>query len=182
MVRLFQNLVGNALKYRKPDVSPVIHVSAEQPGSEWVITVQDNGIGFDPKHSKEIFSPFKRLHSQQEYEGTGVGLAIVSPHCGRAWWPHVGRIATRTRRMLPLFFADRRESTIQIHAACSTGLEWPLRKATAPSRRGSSRGAAIWLPRLDSSSRLAKPGTPSTPKGRFRLPARNRHLRRSKIA
>jgi two-component system, chemotaxis family, sensor kinase Cph1 len=89
MVRLFQNLIGNALKYRKPDVSPVIHVSAEQRGSEWVITVRDNGIGFDPKHSKEIFSPFKRLHSQEEYEGTGVGLAIcrriVEGHGGRIW-------------------------------------------------------------------------------------------------
>lgn len=89
MVRLFQNLVANALKYRKPDVPPVIHISAQQQGSEWLITVEDNGIGFDPKHAKEIFSAFKRLHSQQEYEGTGVGLAIcrriVERHGGRIW-------------------------------------------------------------------------------------------------
>ena len=89
MVRLFQNLVGNALKYRKADTPPAIHVSAEQKNSAWVITVQDNGIGFDPKYAKDIFSPFKRLHGQQEYSGTGIGLAIcrriVERHGGHIW-------------------------------------------------------------------------------------------------
>lgn len=89
MVRLFQNLIGNALKYRKPDVPPVIHVSAQQQDSMWMITVQDNGIGFDPKDAKHIFSPFKRLHAEQEYPGSGVGLAIcrriVERHGGRIW-------------------------------------------------------------------------------------------------
>ncbi len=89
MVRLFQNLVGNALKYRKADAPPAIHVSAEQKNSAWIITVQDNGIGFDPKYAKEIFSPFKRLHGQQEYSGTGIGLAIcrriVEHHGGHIW-------------------------------------------------------------------------------------------------
>jgi PAS domain S-box-containing protein len=89
MVRLFQNLVGNALKYRRAEASPQIHVSAQQRRGEWVITVQDNGIGFDQKHAREIFSQFKRLHSHEEYEGTGVGLAIcrriVEGHGGRIW-------------------------------------------------------------------------------------------------
>ena len=89
MVRLFQNLVGNALKYRKADMAPAIHVSAEQKNSAWVITVQDNGIGFDPKYAQDIFSPFKRLHGQQEYSGTGIGLAIcrriVERHGGHIW-------------------------------------------------------------------------------------------------
>jgi len=89
MVRLFQNLLGNAVKYRKPDVAPQIHVSAKQQNSEWVIVVQDNGIGFDPKYAREIFAPFKRLHSRDRYEGTGVGLAIcrriVENHKGRIW-------------------------------------------------------------------------------------------------
>ncbi|MDQ2946149.1 MAG: ATP-binding protein, partial [Acidobacteriota bacterium] len=89
MVRLFQNLVGNALKYRKADTPPAIHVSAEQKNSAWVITVRDNGIGFDPKYAKDIFSPFKRLHGQQEYSGTGIGLAIcrriVERHGGHIW-------------------------------------------------------------------------------------------------
>ncbi len=89
MVRLFQNLIGNAIKYRKPDTPPVIHVSAEQKKSAWVISVHDNGMGFDPKYSKEIFSPFKRLHAQHEIPGTGIGLSIcrriVERHGGSIW-------------------------------------------------------------------------------------------------
>lgn len=89
MVRLFQNLIGNALKYRKRDVPPAIHVSAEQRGTaEWIITVRDNGAGFDSRHAAEIFLPFRRLHTQ-EIPGTGVGLAIcrriVEKHGGRIW-------------------------------------------------------------------------------------------------
>jgi len=89
MVRLFQNLIGNALKYRKADEVPTIHVSAEQHDQEWVITVRDNGIGFDPQHAASIFTPFKRLHPAAQYSGTGVGLAIcrriVESHGGRIW-------------------------------------------------------------------------------------------------
>lgn len=89
MVRLFQNLIGNAIKYRKPNDPVRIHVSAEQRGSEWVISIQDNGIGFDPKHALDIFAPFKRLHTENEYPGTGVGLAIcrriVQAQGGRIW-------------------------------------------------------------------------------------------------
>jgi light-regulated signal transduction histidine kinase (bacteriophytochrome) len=89
MVRLFQNLIGNALKYRKPNQPPKIHVSAEQTGREWVITIEDNGIGFDPEYASTIFMPFKRLHQVAEYPGSGVGLAIckriVEAHGGRIW-------------------------------------------------------------------------------------------------
>jgi light-regulated signal transduction histidine kinase (bacteriophytochrome) len=89
MVRLFQNLIGNAIKYRKPDQPPKVHVSAEQKGAEWVISVSDNGIGFDPKYASTIFDPFKRLHTAEEYPGTGVGLAIcrriVQAQRGRIW-------------------------------------------------------------------------------------------------
>jgi len=89
MVRLFQNLIGNAVKYRKRNEPPGVHVSAEQKGEEWVISVRDNGIGFEPKFAATIFVPFKRLHSAEEYPGTGVGLAIcqriVQAHGGRIW-------------------------------------------------------------------------------------------------
>jgi len=89
MVRLFQNLIGNALKYRKPDQAPRIHVSAKYADGEWIIAVQDNGIGFDPQFAATIFMPFKRLQKASEYPGTGVGLAIcksiVEAHGGRIW-------------------------------------------------------------------------------------------------
>ncbi len=89
MVRLFQNIIGNAVKYRKPDQPPKVHVSAEQKGAEWVISIRDNGIGFDPQYASTIFEPFKRLHNAEEYSGTGVGLAIcrriVQSQRGRIW-------------------------------------------------------------------------------------------------
>ncbi|MEO8656834.1 MAG: ATP-binding protein [Bryobacteraceae bacterium] len=89
MVRLFQNLIGNAVKYRKPDQAPKVHVAAEQKGAEWVISIRDNGVGFDPKYALTIFEPFKRLHTTEEYPGTGVGLAIcrriVQAQRGRIW-------------------------------------------------------------------------------------------------
>ncbi len=89
MVRLFQNLVGNAVKYRKPGQPSKVHIGAAQKGSEWVISIRDNGIGFDPKYASSIFAPFKRLHTSDEYPGTGVGLAIcrriVQAQGGRIW-------------------------------------------------------------------------------------------------
>ncbi len=89
MVRLFQNLVGNAVKYRKPNEPPKVHISAEQRESEWLVSIRDNGIGFDPKDASAIFAPFKRLHTAEEYPGTGVGLAIcrriVQAQGGRIW-------------------------------------------------------------------------------------------------
>ncbi len=89
MVRLFQNLIGNAVKYRKADEPSHVHISAELTGAAWVFSIRDNGIGFDPKYASAIFQPFKRLHTAEEYPGTGVGLAIcrriVQAQGGRIW-------------------------------------------------------------------------------------------------
>jgi len=89
IVRLFQNLISNALKYRKRNEPPKVYVGAQQQGQEWVISIRDNGIGFDPKYANTIFGPFKRLHTAEEYPGTGVGLAIcrriVQSFGGRIW-------------------------------------------------------------------------------------------------
>lgn len=82
MRQLLQNLIGNALKFRRPDEPPVVKVSARKivkdTGREFLeISVSDNGIGFDEKYLDRIFNVFQRLHSRNEYEGTGMGLAIV---------------------------------------------------------------------------------------------------------
>ncbi len=86
--QVFQNLLSNALKYRKPDAPPCIQISAGRTGRSWVISITDNGIGFDPKYSDRIFTLFQRLHGQ-EYSGTGVGLAIckrvIEQAGGRIW-------------------------------------------------------------------------------------------------
>jgi light-regulated signal transduction histidine kinase (bacteriophytochrome) len=85
---VFQNLIGNALKFRGRDL-PQIHVSARLEGSHWLFSVQDNGIGIDPQHAKRIFEVFQRLHTRKEYAGTGIGLAIckkiVERRGGRIW-------------------------------------------------------------------------------------------------
>lgn len=74
--QLFQNLVSNAIKFRKKDEAPVVRIYCE-PGSNFSrIVIQDNGIGFDPKYADDIFMVFKRLHSYHEFEGSGVGLSI----------------------------------------------------------------------------------------------------------
>lgn len=88
MVQLWQNLLANAIKFRGDE--PVkIHVSARREQKHWVFSVQDNGIGIDPRHSERIFLIFQRLHSREAHTGTGIGLAIcrkiVERHHGRIW-------------------------------------------------------------------------------------------------
>jgi light-regulated signal transduction histidine kinase (bacteriophytochrome) len=76
MRQLFQNLIGNALKFHRPDVPPVVNVSATTEDGVVEIKVSDNGIGFDEKYVDRIFSVFQRLHDRSSYEGTGIGLAV----------------------------------------------------------------------------------------------------------
>ena len=89
LVRLFQNLVGNALKYAAPDRRPEISISSEGDGRMWTFSVTDNGIGIDPEYSDRVFGLFQRLQGRGAYEGNGVGLAlcrrIVEGHGGRIW-------------------------------------------------------------------------------------------------
>jgi light-regulated signal transduction histidine kinase (bacteriophytochrome) len=88
LTQLLQNLVGNSIKYRSKE-SPRIHISCSTLPSEEVISVQDNGIGIDPRYAESIFKLFKRLHVREEYPGNGVGLAIcrriIERHGGRIW-------------------------------------------------------------------------------------------------
>ena len=87
--QLLQNLISNAIKFRRAD-PPYVHLSAQDLGAEWRFAVQDNGIGIEAKYAERIFIIFQRLHTRQEYPGTGIGLAvckrIVERHGGKIWF------------------------------------------------------------------------------------------------
>jgi signal transduction histidine kinase len=106
LTQLFQNLVGNAMKFRD-ERSPVVHVGARQLDKEWEFSIRDNGIGIDPGQSDRLFMMFQRLHDHSKYPGTGIGLAtcrkIVERHGGRIW------VQSRPGEGSTFFFTIRRE-------------------------------------------------------------------------
>jgi light-regulated signal transduction histidine kinase (bacteriophytochrome) len=92
LVQLFQNLVGNAIKYQNAGV-PRVHVSAVRDRTDWTFAVKDNGLGIDAQYFERIFGMFQRLHKRDEYSGTGVGLAI----CKKIMERHGGTLAVASR-------------------------------------------------------------------------------------
>jgi PAS domain S-box-containing protein len=88
MTQVFQNLIGNALRYRTEGVAPMVSVSARDEGEEWIVEVRDNGIGIEPQYFQRIFMIFQKLHPRDHSEGTGIGLAI----CKKVVERHGGRI------------------------------------------------------------------------------------------
>jgi signal transduction histidine kinase len=106
LVALLQNLVGNAVKYHSEDRPSRVRVSAEPQGPEWLLTVDDNGIGIDPQYADRIFTIFQRLHLRNQYAGTGIGLAlcrkIVEFHRGRLWLAEKMEPGARFHVILPV--------------------------------------------------------------------------------
>jgi light-regulated signal transduction histidine kinase (bacteriophytochrome) len=88
MMQVFQNLIANAIKFHGSN-PPKIHISAHKDEKEWKFAVTDNGIGIDPEYQKQIFEVFKRLHTREEYPGSGIGLSvsqkIIRRHGGNIW-------------------------------------------------------------------------------------------------
>ncbi|WP_290707867.1 PAS domain-containing sensor histidine kinase, partial [Flavihumibacter sp. CACIAM 22H1] len=95
---LFQNLISNALKYQLPEVQPILEITATEDNFYWQFSVSDNGIGIPPEHREEVFHLFKRLPTQHEYSGSGMGLAtckrIVEQHGGKIWIDDNGSTGT----------------------------------------------------------------------------------------
>jgi len=93
MRQLLQNLAGNALKFHRPDVPPLVGIEGAIEDDRCRITVTDNGIGFEEKYAERIFTMFERLHARTQYEGTGIGLAI----CRKIAERHGGEIRAHGR-------------------------------------------------------------------------------------
>ena len=111
---LFQNLIGNAIKFRSAS-SPVIHVRSESKGSKWVFSVTDNGIGIAQEHSEVVFAVFRRLHTRTEYDGNGIGLAIckriVEQAGGKIWIESQATPGTEVKFTWPAIMPDSRART-----------------------------------------------------------------------
>ncbi|WP_330241800.1 sensor histidine kinase [Streptomyces sp. NBC_00525] len=105
LAMVWQNLIGNAVKFRRPGEPSVITVGCERDGDDWHFTVADNGIGIAPEFAEKVFVIFQRLHGRDEYDGTGIGLAlcrkIVEFHGGRIWLDPESRRGARVHFSLP---------------------------------------------------------------------------------
>jgi light-regulated signal transduction histidine kinase (bacteriophytochrome) len=112
---VFQNLIGNAIKFTRPDVAPRVTITARPVGEQWEFQCADNGIGIDPDYGQRIFMIFQRLHPKDIYPGTGIGLAmcrkIVEYHGGTIWLEPSHGVGATFRFTLPARTEEAGDST-----------------------------------------------------------------------
>jgi two-component system, chemotaxis family, sensor kinase Cph1 len=129
ILRLFENLIGNAIKYRG-DNSPEIHISASSRKNAWVFSIEDNGIGIDSRYHIRIFDMFRRLHSASKYEGSGVGLAacrkIIQHHKGQIW------VESQPGRGSTFYFSIPADGQTVSRESSDSGIERKLRMKSDP--------------------------------------------------
>jgi two-component system, chemotaxis family, sensor kinase Cph1 len=120
LMQLFQNLIGNAIKFRRPSVAPQIHLGVTRQEEDWLFSVKDNGIGIDSKFADRVFIIFQRLHTREEYPGSGMGLAIckkiVECHRGQIWVESEPGQGTTFYFTIPFGGRDRNGSGIKKQA------------------------------------------------------------------
>jgi signal transduction histidine kinase len=128
LTHLYQNLIGNALKFSTA-APPTIHLTSEAHGDHCLLGVRDNGIGIDPKFAQTIFAPFRRLHTRDQYEGAGIGLAIckkvVERHGGRIWVDSQTGAGAHFKFLLPDCRQQGRRSRVQPAEPALTDLQTP---------------------------------------------------------
>lgn len=121
LLQLFQNIIGNALKYRFPQRPPVIRVTAIRQSESWQFEISDNGIGFNPEYNERIFGVFKRLHQRHEFPGSGIGLAIcarIVAHYGGSIWAE-GRLNEGTTIFFTLPDVEKNGGTHEENSSVS---------------------------------------------------------------
>ncbi len=179
LATLFANLIGNAVKFHRPDQPAKLHISARLDGDCWEISCVDNGIGIEEEYAEKVFVIFQRLHSRDTYPGTGIGLAIakkiVEHHDGTIWIDTAYKDGAAIRFTLPTAPTGGAESAAGRSAhrdrpAAGFAPEEPTATATAPASRSTSESSSAAMVNRNPGGELSRnndPGATAQPRSRI---------------